>query len=207
MDMQFDYVQPSPYLSIVLDIIRKGIACEKGNLRAKDNEDLKNQKLSEAFNIIGSQNEKIWIGAGKEHNQLGKQTREDIYFYLAGDNHPRIFYLEGKRLPKNKTISEEEYVVGISTSGKPSGGIERFKLGIHGEPLRIQNNGIIAYIENKTIPEWELIINHSIAVHYPDDTNLQLNILLENEYTSTHQYSRGNVGHFKMYHFWIDLSK
>lgn len=207
MGMQFDNLPPTPYLAIVLDIIRKGIAREKGNLKLKDNEGIKNQKLSEAFNFIGTQNEEIWIGVNKEHNPSGKQTREDIYFYLGGDMRPRIFYIEGKRLPKFKTSIEEEYVLGVNTSGNPSGGIERFKLGIHGESQRIKHNGLIAYIENKTVAEWENIINNSIASYYPADTILQKHPSFVNEYTSIHYYIGGIGGYSKMYHFWIDLTQ
>ena len=207
MGMQFDNLPPTPYLAIVLDIIRKGIAREKGNLKLKVKEGIKNQQLEEVFNEIATQNEKMWIGVSKEHTQLSKQSREDIYFYLGGDKRPRIFYTEGKRLPKFKTPFEEEYVLGINTSGNPSGGIERFKLGIHGESQRLKHNGLIAYIENKTVAEWEKIINKSIAFHYPDDTVLQKDASFTNEYTSTHNYSGGVDGYFKMYHFWIDLTQ
>lgn len=206
MGMQFDHLPPAPYLAIILEIIRKGITREKVNLKLQDNESIKNQKLSEAFNFIGTQNEEIWIGVSKEHNPFGKQTREDIYFYLGGDKRPRIFYTEGKRLPKYKTSFEEEYVSGVNTSGNPSGGIERFKLGIHGESQRLKHNGIIAYIENKTIAEWEKIINKSIAFHYPNDTILQKDASFINEYTSIHNYTNGADGYFNMYHFWIDLT-
>lgn len=206
MPMLFDNLPMSPKLAIVLDIIRKGIGKERENLRIKDSEDIKNQKLTEAFNVIGTQNEKFWIGACKEHKS-SSQAREDIYFYLNDDNHSRIFYIEVKRLPKAKTVSKEEYVLGISTSGKPSGGIERYKLGIHGEPKRLKYNGIIAYVENKTVPEWVTKINKNIKCHFPDDTCLQANMLFENEYISTHLYSCDMDGHFKMYHFWIELSK
>lgn len=207
MGMQFDHVPPTLYLDIALDIIRKGISHEKGNLNRKENEDIKNQKLSNAFNVIGTQNEKMWIGASQEHKS-NKQAREDIYFYLNDENHTRILYIEGKRLPKTKTVYGEEYVQGISTSGNPSGGIERYKLGLHGEPQRLKYNGIIAYVENKTIAEWETIINDSIASHYPEDLGLQKNDLFANEYTSTHCYSYNKINeYFKMYHFWIDLTQ
>ena len=207
MEMQFDHVPPTPYLENVLDIIRKGIAKEKNNIRLKENEDIKNQKLSEAFNVLGTQNEKLWIGVGKEHNQFGIQTREDIYFYLEGDVRPRIFYIEGKRLPKANTISKEEYVEGISTSGEPSGGIERYKLGVHGEPQRLKHNGIIGYIEKKSVAEWEKIINNSILSLHPLDSILNPVAKSKNEYTSTHVYTFSLNDRFTMHHFWIDLTK
>ena len=207
MGMQFDHVPPTPYLDIALDIIRKGIEKEKGILKSYRNEKLKNQRLVEAFNILGA-NDKNPIFAQKENVRKDNNCQEDMFFHLPDDNHTRIFYIEAKRLPKTKTDSGEEYVLGLSTSGKPSGGIERYKLGLHGEPQRLKHNGIIAYVENKTIAEWETIINDSIASHYPEDIAIQTNDLFANEYASTHCYSYNRINeYFKMYHFWIDLTQ
>ena len=172
--MQFDNLPSSRqvYLDLTLEIIRKGICVEINKLKRKYSEDIKNQILTERFNIIGTTNEKSWIGAGKENKNKNIRNREDIYFYLNDDNKTRVFYLEGKRLPKAGTKNKEEYVIGISTTGKPSGGIERFKLGIHGNPAQMNSCGMIAYIENKSISEWIEIVNESIQKHFPNDTPL-----------------------------------
>lgn len=205
--MQFDYVPPTPYLAIVLNIIRKGIEKEKGNLKSYRNEKLKNQRLVEAFNIFGA-NDKNPIFVQKENVRENNNCQEDMFFHLPDDNHTRIFYIEAKRLPKTKTVSREEYVLGLSTSRKPAGGIERYKLGLHGEPHRLKYNGIIAYVENKTIAEWETIINYSINSHYPEDLGLQPYKSFANEYKSFHSYSCNTIkNYFKMYHFWIDLTQ
>lgn len=207
MEMQFDHVPETPYLSIVSGIIRRGIDHEKENLQSIRNEKLKNQRLVESFNILGA-NEENPIFAQKENVRENSNCQEDMFFHLGDDNHTRIFYIEGKRLPKAKTASDEEYVLGLSTSGKPSGGIERYKLGLHGEPYRLKCNGLIAYIENKTIDEWEAIINNSIASHYPEDLRLQPKQSFVNEYISHHSYSCNSIhNYFKMHHFWIDLTR
>lgn len=164
--MQFDNIPVSPYLNIVLEIIRNGIKQSVSKLEPSENEGLKNQFLADTFNYLGTTNEKVWIGAGKENISKGKQAREDIYFYLNDDDHTRIFYVEGKRLPKHKTQTKEEYVVGINSYGHPCGGIERFKKGMHGDSSRILNNGLIAYIENNSMKYWVEKINRTIQQKY-----------------------------------------
>lgn len=199
----------NPYFEIVIDIIRKGIAKEKATLKRKDKEELKNQQLAETFNIIGAQNEKETIYCGNEHTRRGSTKKEDIYFYINDDNRTRVFYLEGKRLPKaggGKNSQLEEYVKGVSTTGKPSGGIERYKLGVHGEADKHRSNGLIAYIENKTISDWKDIINQSIATHYRLDTTLEEILGRVDEFSSAHKRVSDDK-YFIMHHFWIDLTK
>ena len=106
-------------------------------------------------------------------------------------------------MPKYKTESEEEYVVGKSSTNNPSGGIERYKLGIHGNK-NLRNNGMLAYIENKSVKEWLQIVNNKITKEFPQDSPL---ILTDNtnEYISVHTYV-SHEGFFTMYHFWIDLN-
>ena len=205
--MEFDNLKPkNPYLEIVKDIIRQGIAKEKGNLKRKDKEDLKNQQLAEVFNIIGCRNEKMLVYAGKEHIQKGSTKKEDIYFYLDDDNRTRVFYAEGKRLPKVRTANGEEYVCGVSTTGNPSGGIERYKLGLHGDSNKLKSNALIAYIERQTISNWKRIVNMSIAANYPNDTKLSSVAGQTNEFTSSHEHlPTGNT--IEMHHFWIDITK
>lgn len=209
--MVFDNLKPENlYLGFVKDIIRRGIAKEKGNLKLKDNEDLKNQQLAEVFNIIGSQNEKMPIFSAKEHTRRGTTKREDIYFYLDDDNRTRVFYVEGKRLPKITATAKiphaEEYVAGQHRSGNASGGIERYKLGYHGEPTRLESNALIAYIEKETISKWKKIVDKSIINNYPFDTRLLQKAGRINEFTSSHKYKQSEK-RLIMHHFWIDITK
>lgn len=205
-NMQFDNLPPSPYLNIVSDIIRRGINKCKDKINIYDNEGLKNQKLVDTFNLIGTTDEKIWIGVGKENVSENKQAREDIYFYLNNDAHTRIFYVEGKRLPKYNTKNTDEYVVGTNKFGNPSGGIERFKKGIHGEPNQIINNGLIAYVENNSIDFWFEKVNLEIQQEYESDEIMKPKEYFLNEYVSTHKYNcESNFTIFHIHHFWIEL--
>lgn len=186
-------------------IFREGIKIEKNNLRVKDSENKKSQVLIDCFNIIGTSNPKMWIGVQKEH--IGNNSyREDIYFYLNDDLRTRIFYTEAKRLPKNNSIDEEEYVKGISTTGKPCGGIERFILGIHGDSETMNNYGMIGYIENKNLCEWLSKINTCIESNYPLNSGI-LNPLNKYDFLSEHSFECQVTGKFNIYHFWIDLTE
>ena len=118
--------------------------------------------------------------------------------------HTRIFYVEAKRLPKYQSKSEEEYVIGISSTGNPSGGIQRYKLGIHGD-YKLRHNGIIAYVGIKSIEEGMVIVNNKITKEYPNDSLLS-STNFANEFISTHNYLNQEDS-FVMHHFWINLTK
>ena len=205
--MHFDHIDYShKYLEDVLCIIRQGISKKRATLTRGKREGLNSQTLVEAFNVVGTTGIvcSTWIGVQKEHEREDNKGKEDIYFHLNDDKCTRIFYVEAKRLPKPKSKSEEEYVVGESSTGNPSGGIQRYKLGNHGD-YRLRHNGIIAYVENKSIEEWRLIVNGKITKEYPNDSLLSSNSFV-NEFISTHNYLN-QEGSFVMHHFWINLTK
>lgn len=205
--MHFDYLPSSQtkYLSDILSIIKNGISIERNRLTKSHRENLKNQQLSERFSRLGALNEQNWIGVGKENENSNSQNREDIYFYLDDDDRTRIFFAEGKRLPKARTKNEEEYVVGVSSTGSPSGGIQRFKLGLHGQPETMTDYAIIAYVENGSFSSWQTQINSKIASEYPTDSELLETPTNNSDYISSHNYIH-NHKKFRLHHFWIDLS-
>lgn len=206
--MHFDHLPSSHnvYLNQICSIIGRGISLEKNRLQKSTREDIKNQQLAECFNILGTKNHDNWIGVSKEHEKLENRNREDIYFYLDDDNRTRIFFVEGKRLPKPGTLTNEEYVKGTSTTGNPSGGIERFKLGIHGIPSQMNCYGIIAYVEKNTIDSWLKIINASIQKGFPSDTELKEEPHKLSDFFSTHKLYN-SPANINIYHFWIDLTR
>ncbi|GAA4464231.1 hypothetical protein [Novipirellula rosea] len=61
--------------------------------------------------------------------------------------------MEGKRLPADRKSREREYVTGINESG----GIQRFKLGLHG--AQYAKAAIIAYVQNTNSTDWFKAIN------------------------------------------------
>ncbi len=70
-----------------------------------------------------------------------------------------ILVLEGKRLPTPGSGREREYV--SSTAGAtPMGGVQRFKLGLHGGAITIA--GMIGYVQEETCPHWFAEVNRWI---------------------------------------------
>jgi hypothetical protein len=62
--------------------------------------------------------------------------------------------LEGKRLPAPAAAREREYVTGFD---KRKGGIQRFKLGLHGAELEVA--AMIGYLQDGTAEHWHRTIN------------------------------------------------
>ena len=62
-----------------------------------------------------------------------------------------ILVLEGKRLPAPSSDREREYVSG-TIPNRPTGGIQRFKLGLHG--ARLDLSAMIGYLQDKSARHW-----------------------------------------------------
>lgn len=70
-----------------------------------------------------------------------------------------ILVVEGKRLPTPGSSREREYVASV-VGEAPGGGIQRFKLGLHGSALPIA--GIVGYVQVKSCLDWVATINQWI---------------------------------------------
>lgn len=68
--------------------------------------------------------------------------------------------IEAKRLPTPSKDREREYVTG-SNDGKPTGGIQRFKLGLHG--AGVDTGALVGYLEKEKPAHWHRTINEWIA--------------------------------------------
>jgi hypothetical protein len=91
---------------------------------------------------------------------LGVHGTEDVT--SVGDFGYTIYQpfmvIECKRLPAPSNDREREYVTGTNkTSGGPTGGIQRFKLGLHG--AKVETATIVGYIEEQTTRHWHATIN------------------------------------------------
>jgi len=71
-----------------------------------------------------------------------------------------ILVLEGKRIPAPSSDREKEYITG-TISGKITGGIQRFKLGLHGVELSLA--AMIGYVQARTPRYWQKKINEWIV--------------------------------------------
>lgn len=95
-----------------------------------------------------------------EDETRGNSPATDIGIYLKADDigidPPLITVLEGKRLSsKMPNQRRREYVIGHEKDGKhvQCGGIERFKLSIHGRMLNCA--GMIGYLQDGTPVGWQ----------------------------------------------------
>ncbi len=70
-----------------------------------------------------------------------------------------ILVLEGKRLPAPSPDREKEYVTG-SKPNRTTGGIQRFKLGLHGATLDL--SAMIGYVQDRSARDWHDKINEWI---------------------------------------------
>jgi hypothetical protein len=93
--------------------------------------------------------------AGRRRTDLSALPAETIW---AGTRaytvYDPLLVIEGKRLPAPSASREQEYVTGLA---KRTGGIQRFKLGLHGAELR--RAVIVGYIQEGRPPTWRVTIN------------------------------------------------
>ena len=126
-----------------------------------------------------------------------------------------ILALECKRLPAPSTDREMEYVTGLE---KKSGGIQRFKLGLHGSKLDIVV--MIGYLQKNSITQWHKKINSWISQLCSDipkdvcnwNTDELLNSFQEDpsegisSCRSIHSRIDGISARIEIHHLWIRMN-
>jgi hypothetical protein len=126
-----------------------------------------------------------------------------------------ILVLEGKRIPAPSQDREREYVIG-PTSGKISGGIQRFKMRLHGAEQDLA--AMVGYVQARTPRYWQKKINEWIiqlsSNSAEDDcvwTDAETLKLLTADikrgivsYCSLHNRISGN--NIEIYHLWIKMN-
>lgn len=130
-----------------------------------------------------------------------------------------FFSIEAKRLPTPGHKREKEYVIGhVTKEGKTveSGGIERFKKGIHGKNLKYA--AIIGYIQNENGEHWYLKINSWISELIISSPQLwkeedkliknQSGVSTPDKFTSKNfrLKKNGQTDFINLFHFWINLN-
>lgn len=120
--------------------------------------------------------------------------------------------LEGKRLPAPKQDREREYVTG---GDKKSGGIQRFKLGLHGALLR--HAGMIGYVERDSFDHWFTSINawitdlaESTSEWSQEDCLSELTSDTANRMAScvsVHDRVEAITGKIHLSHLWVNIQR
>ena len=70
-----------------------------------------------------------------------------------------ILVIEGKRLPTPGSGREREYIASAAGE-KPGGGVQRFKLGLHG--ARLSRAGMVGYVQANACADWFAEVNRWI---------------------------------------------
>jgi hypothetical protein len=127
-----------------------------------------------------------------------------------------VLVIECKRLPAPSADREKEYVTGTDPN-KKSGGIQRFKLGLHGREFDMA--AMVGYVQAQTFQEWHKKINGWLSelknsttkdgCVWADDEIL--NLIEEDaakgvsNYHSTHCRVSGKK--IELHHLWIVMDK
>jgi hypothetical protein len=160
-----------------------------------------------------------------ENDENGSSKRVDVGVYAQNETiivndrqfeeNESFFKIEAKRLGKLGKVREKEYVEGRfeKEKYKDTGGIERFKKGIHGK--KAIHSAIIGYVQLYDSNHWFATINGWISDLSKEKPEFwSENELLKNEssspelatFTSYHlREQKGVKDEIKLHHFWIDL--
>lgn len=166
---------------------------------------------NEAFPMVLFQHEQRQEGRRRVDLSVKPIKKIDIEGVTYTKYQP-ILVIEGKRLPLPSKTREREYVTG----GKElSGGIQRFKMGLHGREL--PKAIILGYLQQGTFQEWHSRINGWISdlAREQSDDWANHEILAELSNQSEGQKARTSSVHPRIkecktseiiiLHFWVQL--
>jgi hypothetical protein len=124
-----------------------------------------------------------------------------------------ILVIEGKRLPTPGSGREREYVTSAAGE-KPGGGVQRFKLGLHGARLAIA--GMIGYVQAKECADWFAEVNRWIddlassadPLWSGDDRLKWFNLDSDARISrceSDHKRKSGGAMPIRLAHLWVEM--
>jgi len=200
----------SRLLNKIIDSIKNTPVHFINVLKNRASKNLSEVKLTQLFitqNNVQISNLKIPVYAGVEYRDVYHNSKgiPDIHYSILeeGVDHEPTFIMEAKRLPAPSKDREKEYVVGMTPSGNPSGGIQRFKLENHGGSL--SECGMIAYIEDGLFSDWQAKINDWIYELIPTWSKKEKLKLIDEQEFYSHYHSLVLRKNDKMLlnHFWV----
>lgn len=121
--------------------------------------------------------------------------------------------IEGKRLPAPATDREQEYLTGFA---RRSGGIQRFKLGLHGAGM--SRGMIVGYVQAGALAEWFRTLNTwigALAREAPNDHDAWEASEKLHSFGETpdgmavcdSEHARASGDPVQLHHAWIDMSR
>ncbi|MBX7242304.1 MAG: hypothetical protein K1X92_11195 [Bacteroidia bacterium] len=176
------------------------------NPTKKPNEDMITQKLLRFFRKIELDTGRNFC-FGYERESISEESPKgavDVGFFRFVNSIDELFFtMEAKVLPtpnKDKSRSDSEYVY-TEVGKKGKGGIERFKLNLHG--VNLPQNAMIAYIEKEDFTFWHKKINTWIEeIGWENEFLSQPTINKIAILNSKHKRQKGEVA---LTHFWLNL--
>lgn len=148
---------------------------------------------------------------GRRKVDLSAKPAQSVVIHGVGySRYQPIIVIEGKRLPAPAKSREREYVTG---GENVSGGIQRFKLGVHGKEH--ETVIMLGYIQKRTPQDWYGCINawiSDLAETHPDDWGVEEKLSeFQNSDTgalaksfSVHLRTKGCKSRtIRILHFWI----
>ncbi len=170
-------------------------------------------RASEEFPMIFFQHEQRQ--EGRRRVDLAAKPIHSVAIQGVGySRYQPIIVIEGKRLPAPSKSREREYVTGGENM---SGGIQRFKLGVHGKDH--ETVIILGYIQKRTPQDWYSCINtwiSDLTKTHPDDWSTKeklsefqyLDLGVRAKTVSIHPRMKGSKSRtIRILHFWIQCSE
>jgi hypothetical protein len=154
---------------------------------------------------------------GRRRIDLSVKTEQAI---IAGTRkftkYDPYLVIEGKRLPAPASDREKEYVTGF---GEVSGGLQRFKLGLHGSSLEIA--AMVGYVQDSDPDSWLVTINGWISsldgtacspgCHWSSSEQLGNYRLIKRariaSAISEHPRTSAASPEIKVHHFWVSMRR
>jgi hypothetical protein len=151
------------------------------------------------------------IGVKSQYHDIVYKTKgiPDIYYHFIEEEgiQKPIFIMEAKVLPAPSKSRDKEYVYGYRNTDKPSGGIQRFKMELHGKGH--SECGMIAYILRDSFECWQSKINGWIQ-EVDNETSMTECLHSENSQKDlfirlSSKVIRQEENELQLHHFWIEI--
>lgn len=191
---------------------------DKPHREAHESEEALNAQLCKHLNAA-ARRENFSMAHFHHEERQGDRRRVDLSAQpvdetiIAGkayqDDQPFLVF-ECKRLPADRKSREREYVTGDNSNG----GIQRFKLGLHGATLA--RAAMIAYVQKSTCSEWVAKINdwikelsESSKTSWSEAERLEVSVfcLAKRLLRSVSNHSRvsSSSSHIELTHLWVEM--
>lgn len=219
-------IEPDTLVRRTIDFVRDQLPAWRDDPTREpgDSEEHLNAQLSKFLNASARQNDFSMVHFHHEERQT-RRRRVDLSVnptetIWIGPRHHSVYepflVMEAKRLPAPSNDREREYVTG---GDKRTGGIQRFKLGLHGASLSAA--AMIGYVQAGDSSEWHETINtwiselvgRSGAGDCSWSEGDQLGNLTRNRKTfvsqceSTHQRVDAGTDRIRLHHLWVEMKQ